>query len=302
MAASLVLDPHAPLGPQRAAQHRVHRGRKGRLERRDSSALSAASSVADGEEALEVRVLVHPAARPRPVDDGLERRPARLQADAPARRRRARPPPRESCSAGSPQNAARSPTRATNARRFWRQRLVERADRVVVHGHRRQPRPVGCRADTGARARSPAPSGSFESVGPLQVDEVLQHASLNGASLTTTPAGSVPGSSGKLPRPKRGAPPSAAVMFQTAVRCAHLLDGHVEDGAAPARDGLGLVRGQPLGFAAAQAEGRVQVGAHQVVLELGGFVQLVYERLAGNAGLGHDCVSVLTHRRTGKSS
>src|SRR5258706_8508014 len=44
-------------------------------------------------------------------------------------------------------------------------------------------------------------------------------ASLNGASLTTTPAGSPPGSSGKLPRPKRGEPPSAAVMFHTADKC-----------------------------------------------------------------------------------
>lgn len=42
---------------------------------------------------------------------------------------------------------------------------------------------------------------------------------MKGASLTTTLAGRSPGSSGKLLRPKRGAAPSAEVMFQTAARC-----------------------------------------------------------------------------------
>ena len=40
-----------------------------------------------------------------------------------------------------------------------------------------------------------------------------------GASRTTTFAGSAPGSSGKFSRPNRGLPPSAEVMFHTAVRC-----------------------------------------------------------------------------------
>ncbi len=43
-------------------------------------------------------------------------------------------------------------------------------------------------------------------------------ASLNGARRTVTLAGRYPASSGKLVRPNRGMPPSADVMFQTAVR------------------------------------------------------------------------------------
>ena len=84
----------------------------------------------------------------------------------------------------------------------------------------------------------------------------------------------------------RGLPPSAAVMFHTASEVPHLLDRDIEQHAAPAahRRRLGGIQALPL--AVLQAEGGVQVGAHEVVLELGGLVQAVDEDLALRAGPG----------------
>ena len=88
-------------------------------------------------------------------------------------------------------------------------------------------------------------------------------------------------------------------MFHTAVRCpissmATLRMARRQRAVASASAAL-----SPSSVPLPQAERRVQIGAHQVVLELGGFVQLVYQRLARDLRFGHDGVSVLTHRRQG---
>ncbi len=60
----------------------------------------------------------------------------------------------------------------------------------------------------------------------------------------------------------------------------HLLGGHVGDRGAPALDGLVLLGGEPLLLRLLQAEGGVQVLAHDAVLELGRLAQHVDQRLA----------------------
>ena len=91
----------------------------------------------------------------------------------------------------------------------------------------------------------------------------------------------MPGSSGKFARPKRGTPPSAEVMFQTAVRW--LISSIATDRISRRQraDGRGLGRAQALLDAGLEAERRVQIRAHQVVLEFRGFVERVHDALAG---------------------
>jgi hypothetical protein len=60
----------------------------------------------------------------------------------------------------------------------------------------------------------------------------------------------------------------------------HLLDGHLEQRLAPAADGFDLIGRQSVLRAGAQAESRVQVSAHEIVLELGGFVERVQDGFA----------------------
>src|SRR6185437_10999785 len=66
----------------------------------------------------------------------------------------------------------------------------------------------------------------------------------------------------------------------------HLLDRDIEQHAAPAAYRRRLGRIQALPLAVLQAEGGIQVGAHEVVLELGGLVQAVDEDLALRQGRG----------------
>ena len=94
-----------------------------------------------------------------------------------------------------------------------------------------------------------------------------------------------PGSSGKFSRPKRGVPPSADVMFQTAVRCpisstATRRMARRQRAVASASSAL-----RPSATPLPQAERRVEIGTHEVVFQLGGFVELVDQRFAGNAGI-----------------
>ena len=78
-------------------------------------------------------------------------------------------------------------------------------------------------------------------------------------------------------RPTRGLPPSAEVMFHTAARCDISSIATSNSACRQRPTASGLVRRQPVLRAAAQAEGRVQVRAHEVVLELGGFVERVQD-------------------------
>src|SRR3546814_10797379 len=60
---------------------------------------------------------------------------------------------------------------------------------------------------------------------------------------------------------------------------AHLIDGDVENDPAPARDRLGLGTAQPLRLAIPETEGGIEVDAHQLLLEIGGFVERVQQLL-----------------------
>ena len=115
---------------------------------------------------------------------------------------------------------------------------------------------------------------------PLEVDEVLQHRLAerrqSNYHVGRKPAGvewKIHAAEAWRTAERRGDVPHGGEM-------AHLLDGHAENLAAPAGRGIGFRGRQAFLFTGLQAEGGVQVGAHQVVLELGGFVQLVYQRFA----------------------
>ena len=61
---------------------------------------------------------------------------------------------------------------------------------------------------------------------------------------------------------------------------AHFIDGNAKDLLAPAAGGGGLGLAQALGRLRLETERGVEVGAHQVVLDLGRLVQRVHEQLA----------------------
>ena len=105
-------------------------------------------------------------------------------------------------------------------------------------------------------------------------------ATLNGASRTVTLAGRLPGSSGKFAAAKarRAAQRGGDVPHRR--QMPHLLDRHLDQLAAPAAHGGDFLRAQALGLAVLETEGRIQVGAHQVVLELRRLVQRMQDLFA----------------------
>jgi hypothetical protein len=68
-------------------------------------------------------------------------------------------------------------------------------------------------------------------------------------------------------------------MFPHRREVAHLVDRHRHDFPAPARDGIGLRAAQPF-VGGLQAERRIQIGAHEVVLDLGRLVERMQQRFA----------------------
>jgi hypothetical protein len=72
-------------------------------------------------------------------------------------------------------------------------------------------------------------------------------------------------------------------------KVSHFVGCNVDDGAAPTCDRLGFLFAQPLSRAAFEAASRIQIGAHQIVFELGRFVQRMHKLLARGKrrGCGH---------------
>jgi hypothetical protein len=64
----------------------------------------------------------------------------------------------------------------------------------------------------------------------------------------------------------------------------HLADRDIGDDAPPARDRGRFPGRQPLALAVLEAEGRIEIRAHQVVLEFRGLVQHVQQHLAAGHG------------------
>src|SRR5277367_2364524 len=62
---------------------------------------------------------------------------------------------------------------------------------------------------------------------------------------------------------------------------AHLVNGNPKNRLTPPRDRLAFPRTQPLADPIAQTERGIEIGAHQIVLELCGLVQRVQQALAG---------------------
>jgi hypothetical protein len=87
-----------------------------------------------------------------------------------------------------------------------------------------------------------------------------------------------------LARPKRGAPAERRSDVPYRDEVAHLVDRDIEDRAAPACDRFGFRRGKAFAFTVLQAEGGVEIGAHQILLELRGFVERMQNLLATHGG------------------
>ena len=91
----------------------------------------------------------------------------------------------------------------------------------------------------------------------------------NGSRSSCTPAGKYPDRCGKLGRPNTGAAPIAVIRLTPAPGAASPPPRSVER-LAPPLDRLGLLGGQAIAAAVLEAELRVQVLAHDHVLELRG--------------------------------
>ena len=127
----------------------------------------------------------------------------------------------------------------------------------------------------------PSPSGSVESVRPLEVDEVLQHRLAERRELDDDAGRQTAGIEREVAatEARRAAERGGDVPHRGEVP--HLLDRHLEDrrGASARRRRLRR-RAAPPRCPLLQAERRVEIRAHQVVLELGGLVELVHQRFA----------------------
>ena len=144
--------------------------------------------------------------------------------------------------------------------------------------HRREPRQIhaALERELGLEAHA-VPLGA--TVRPLEKDEMLHDLFAEGRELDDD-------SGGQRARVERKI--AAAEARRAAERrrdvphrreMPHLLERDAHDRAAPARNGLGFALRQTFGRSVAQTEGRIEIRAHQVVLELGGLVERVHEPL-----------------------
>ena len=136
-------------------------------------------------------------------------------------------------------------------------------------------------------------SGSVGAVGPLEVDEVLQHRFAERRELDDDAGRQVAGVEREVaaPEARRAAERRSDVPHRREVP--HLLDRDVERSTcrqAAAVAGSPRPDARP-SSAVAQAERGVQVRAHQVVLELGGFVERVQDgSRSASRGAATSCV------------
>ena len=156
---------------------------------------------------------------------------------------------------------------------------IEVADGAVVLGARHQPA-LGRGAVVVGRMDELGRVAEFLALGPLEKDEMIEHAAREAGELDDDAGGMVAGRDREIrPRQMRaGADRHHQVAGQRQV--GHLLDGDRGDGVAPALDRRRLLRRQAVALAALEAPRGVEVAAHQVVLDRRGLGEQIDQLLA----------------------
>lgn len=290
-----VLDPHASFRPRRPTQHGIGCRGKGRREARPL-ALERQQLLAYAEKALEVRAH-HVARRALALqDDALERRQRGFSADH-------RP------GAGQTELGERDLQRRIADEDLLlaaafderaqpeRQRRIEIPDGVIVETHRRQPRHIAA-AHVRAFDRERFAVALVGAGRTLEIDEVLQSVRIERRELHDHAGGQVARVDREIAAPDARAAAERGSDVPNGREMRHLLDRDVEQRLAPAGRRCRLVGREPIVRAAPEAESRVQVRAHEIVLELAGFIERVQDGLT--VGQPRRCEG-FGHRTPGES-
>ena len=279
---SLVLDPHATLRARRPPEHGIvgggERGREVGVRRDERGQFGA-----DLREASEVRVVIVLRRALALFDDRCERGEGGLLADDRlAREDRLRGRELEG---GVTAEGRGLPVRGDERAQTAAEGGVERADGLVVERHRRDAMHGRSTRELehGFEAR---PLSLGRAHRALQVNEVLEDLGGERRELHHDPGGEVARIEREVAptEPRRTAERARDVPDGGEMR--HLLDRDAQDDLPPASHGLGFGVREPIFHTALQAERRVEVGAHQVVLELCGLVEEV-EQVFAAGGVAH---------------
>ena len=115
--------------------------------------------------------------------------------------------------------------------------------------------------------------GNLDPVRPFEKDEVLNRRHVEGREPHNDVGGVIAGSDGEVLASEMRLKPESAKEIGDKAQMAHLLQSYADDCAPPVRDGGSLGGRQLLALVPFQAEGGVEVAAHQAVFDLGGFGQ-----------------------------
>ena len=157
--------------------------------------------------------------------------------------------------------------------------FVEDSDRVVVSPHRGEVRARGA-ARVGSLAGKTRTLHFGRAVRTLEEYEVLQRIGPKGRELHGNTGRQIPGIEREVGTADAWTRAERRGEVPDGHQVTHLLDGDVHQHAAPALHRLSLGSGESLRLALLETRGGVEVRAHQVVLELGRFVQRIDQDLA----------------------
>ena len=272
-----VLEPHAPLGPRRPPQHRVGGGRQGRYEtgvlRDEGPELGAYA-----EKLLVVRAGRIPRRTLALHHDRIERRQRSLQADDAVRSRQVHLVARQLQSRVAPERLRLAVAPHQRAQTLA-ESCIESADGIVVPRQRGEARSAAA-AHVVALVSEPGTVRFARAVRALEIHEVLQGLGIEWCELDHHARRQVARVEGKVGAADARTRPERRSDVPHGREVSHLLDRDRQQHLPPALDGRGFLRRQSVALAVLQAEGGVQIGTHEVVLELCRFAERADEVLA----------------------
>jgi len=116
--------------------------------------------------------------------------------------------------------------------------------------------------------------------------EVLQRLFVKRGQLHHDPGGEKPRIERKVLAPEARLTGNTGRDVPHRHQVAHFIDGDIDDRPPPALYGFGLLGAQAFRFAVLQREGGVEVGAHQIVLELRRLLERVDQLFVGRRQYG----------------